>query len=46
MRGFVCVRDFGERFQAERAKGIVDAVEIVAVLLQEDAGGWCNREHR
>ena len=40
MKDFVCVRDFVERFDAERAKSIVDAAEIVAVLVHDDAGGW------
>lgn len=40
VKNFVCVRDFETRFQAERAKSIVDAANIVAVLLHDDAGGW------
>ena len=40
MTAFVCVREFAGHFQAERAKSIVDAAQIVAVLLHDDAGGW------
>ena len=40
MTTWICIRQFEWRQHAERAKSILDAEAIIAVLMHDDAGGW------
>ncbi len=42
MSEFVSIRNFESRHEAERAKSILDASEIEAVLDLDDCSGWWN----